>query len=100
MSVSPSGYLSLGLFTPFESLGGRESPAFPLLLQPMPYIVACKCASTPSIPQHCCPLQVCGGSQSFNVVNVLRNLGRWMRMFVIPNQSSIPKAWTEFDEVG
>lgn len=43
--------------------------------------------------------QVCGGSQSFNVVNTLRNLGRWMRMFTIPNQSSIPKAWTEFDEV-
>ncbi|BGP55989.1 hypothetical protein JCM8202v2_003596 [Rhodotorula sphaerocarpa] len=42
--------------------------------------------------------QVNGGSQSFNTVNVLRQLGRWMRMFTIPNQSSIPKAWTQFTE--
>ncbi|KAI9499169.1 NADPH-dependent FMN reductase [Zychaea mexicana] len=42
--------------------------------------------------------QVCGGSQSFNAVNTLRVLGRWMRMVTIPNQSSVPKAWTEFDE--
>ena len=35
-------------------------------------------------------MQVCGGSQSFNVVNTLRLLGRWMRMFTIPNQSSVP----------
>jgi arsenical resistance protein ArsH len=41
-----------------------------------------------------------GGSQSFNVVNILRVLGRWMRMITIPNQSSVPKAWTEFDEKG
>ncbi|KAJ5374675.1 hypothetical protein N7517_006681 [Penicillium concentricum] len=40
--------------------------------------------------------QVCGGSQSFNTVNSLRILGRWMRMFAIPNQSSIPKAYTQF----
>lgn len=43
-------------------------------------------------------MQVCGGSQSFNVVNQLRVLGRWMRMFAIPNQSSVPKAYLEFDE--
>ncbi|KAF9976028.1 hypothetical protein BGZ73_009239 [Actinomortierella ambigua] len=42
--------------------------------------------------------QVCGGSQSFNAVNTLRILGRWMRMFTVPNQSSVPKAWTEFDD--
>ncbi|MFS2201969.1 arsenical resistance protein ArsH [Pseudomonas sp. Pseusp3] len=42
-------------------------------------------------------MQVCGGSQSFNVVNQLRVLGRWMRMFTIPNQSSVPKAFLEFD---
>ncbi|KAF9117135.1 hypothetical protein BGX27_003597 [Mortierella sp. AM989] len=42
--------------------------------------------------------QVSGGSQSFNAVNTLRILGRWMRMFTIPNQSSVPKAWTEFNE--
>lgn len=42
-------------------------------------------------------MQVCGGSQSFNVVNQLRVLGRWMRMFTIPNQSSVPKAFMEFD---
>jgi arsenic resistance protein ArsH len=45
-------------------------------------------------------MQVCGGSQSFNVVNTLRLLGRWMRMFTIPNQSSVPKAYEEFDEAG
>jgi arsenic resistance protein ArsH len=45
-------------------------------------------------------LQVCGGSQSFNVVNQLRVLGRWMRMFTIPNQSSVPKAFLEFDSDG
>ena len=45
-------------------------------------------------------MQVCGGSQSFNVVNQLRVLGRWMRMFTIPNQSSVPKAFLEFDDAG
>ena len=45
-------------------------------------------------------MQVCGGSQSFNVVNQLRVLGRWMRMVTIPNQSSVPKAHLEFDEAG
>jgi arsenic resistance protein ArsH len=45
-------------------------------------------------------MQVCGGSQSFNVVNALRVLGRWMRMVTIPNQSSVAKAWQEFDEDG
>ena len=45
-------------------------------------------------------MQVCGGSQSFNAVNQLRVLGRWMRMFTIPNQSSVPKAYMEFDEAG
>lgn len=45
-------------------------------------------------------MQVCGGSQSFNVVNQLRVLGRWMRMFTIPNQSSVPKAFMEFDTEG
>ncbi len=43
-------------------------------------------------------MQVCGGSQSFNAVNQMRILGRWMRMLTIPNQSSIPKAFLEFDE--
>ena len=45
-------------------------------------------------------LQVCGGSQSFNSVNQMRILGRWMRMITIPNQSSVPKAWLEFDDEG
>ena len=45
-------------------------------------------------------MQVCGGSQSFNVVNTMRLLGRWMRMFTIPNQSSVPMAYKEFDEAG
>lgn len=43
-------------------------------------------------------MQVCGGSQSFNTVNQLRVLGRWMRMLTIPNQSSVAKAFQEFDE--
>ena len=45
-------------------------------------------------------MQVSGGSQSFNAVNQLRILGRWMRMVTIPNQSSVPKAFNEFDEAG
>ncbi|MFP3921016.1 MAG: arsenical resistance protein ArsH [Dichotomicrobium sp.] len=45
-------------------------------------------------------MQISGGSQSFNAVNQLRVLGRWMRMFTIPNQSSVPKAYLEFDEDG
>ena len=45
-------------------------------------------------------MQVSGGSQSFNVVNGLRLLGRWMRMITIPNQSSVPKAYTEFEDNG
>jgi len=45
-------------------------------------------------------MQVNGGSQSFNAVNQLRILGRWMRMVTIPNQSSVPKAFREFDEAG
>jgi len=43
-------------------------------------------------------MQVSGGSQSFNAVNQMRILGRWMRMLTIPNQSSVPKAWLEFDD--
>lgn len=42
-------------------------------------------------------MQVCGGSQSFNAVNQMRVLGRWMRMLTIPNQSSVAKAYQEFD---
>ena len=45
-------------------------------------------------------MQVSGGSQSFNAVNTLRILGRWMRMFTIPNQSSVAKAYREFNEDG
>ena len=43
-------------------------------------------------------MQVSGGSQSFNAVNQLRVLGRWMRMLTIPNQSSVAKAYQEFDD--
>lgn len=45
-------------------------------------------------------MQVSGGSQSFNAVNTLRLLGRWMRMITIPNQSSVAMAYKEFDEEG
>ena len=43
-------------------------------------------------------MQVSGGSQSFNAVNQMRILGRWMRMITIPNQSSVAKAFMEFDD--
>jgi arsenic resistance protein ArsH len=45
-------------------------------------------------------MEVSGGSQSFNAVNQLRILGRWMRMITIPNQSSVAKAFMEFDDAG
>lgn len=45
-------------------------------------------------------MQVSGGSQSFDAVNQMRELGRWMRMLTIPNQSSVAKAFMEFDEAG
>ena len=45
-------------------------------------------------------MQVSGGSQSFNTLNQMRVLGRWMRMITIPNQSSVPKAFMEFDDSG
>ncbi len=45
-------------------------------------------------------MQVCGGSQSFNAVNTMRILGRWMRMFTIPNQSSVARAYQEFEADG
>jgi arsenical resistance protein ArsH len=45
-------------------------------------------------------MQVSGGSQSFNALNQMRVLGRWMRMITIPNQSSVAKAYQEFDETG
>ena len=45
-------------------------------------------------------MQVNGGSQSFNTVNQLRILGRWMRLLTVPNQSSVACAWDEFDEDG
>ena len=45
-------------------------------------------------------MQVSGGSQSFNAVNTLRLLGRWMRMVTIPNQSSVPHAYEQFDDAG
>lgn len=45
-------------------------------------------------------MEVSGGSQSFNAVNQMRVLGRWMRMITIPNQSSVAKAFQEFDEQG
>jgi len=45
-------------------------------------------------------MQVSGGSQSFNAVNQMRVLGRWMQLIIIPNQSSIPKVFPEFDEAG
>jgi arsenic resistance protein ArsH len=45
-------------------------------------------------------MEVSGGSQSFNAVNQLRILGRWMRMITIPNQSSVAKAFLEFDDAG
>jgi arsenic resistance protein ArsH len=57
-------------------------------------------AMRPSQGRTLAVMQVCGGSQSFNVVNTLRLLGRSMRMVTIPNQSSVPMAYKEFDDAG
>lgn len=54
----------------------------------------------PTQGRTCCVAQVNGGSQSFNAVNTLRLLARWMRMPCCTNQSSVPKAWQEFDDNG
>uniref|UniRef100_A0A7S1FQU1 NADPH-dependent FMN reductase-like domain-containing protein n=1 Tax=Corethron hystrix TaxID=216773 RepID=A0A7S1FQU1_9STRA len=54
----------------------------------------------PTQGRTCCVAQVNGGSQSFNAVNTLRTLARWMRMPCCTNQSSVPKAWQEFDDAG
>lgn len=54
----------------------------------------------PTQGRTCCVAQVNGGSQSFNAVNVLRQLARWMRMPCCTNQSSIAKAWQEFGDDG
>ena len=54
----------------------------------------------PTQGKTCCVAQVNGGSQSFNAVNVLRQLARWMRMPCCTNQSSVAKAWKEFDDNG
>jgi len=58
------------------------------------------CAVRPTQGKTLALMQVSGGSQSFNAVNQMRVLGRWMRMITIPNQSSIAKAFLEFDEAG
>ncbi len=57
-------------------------------------------AVRPSQGKTLADMHVCGGSQSFNTVNQLRILGRWMRMITIPNQSSVPKTFLEFDDAG
>lgn len=57
-------------------------------------------ASRPTQGRTLALMQVSGGSQSFNAVNSMRLLGRWMRMITIPNQSSVPKAWQEFGADG
>ncbi|KAJ1461218.1 flavoprotein-like protein, partial [Pelagophyceae sp. CCMP2097] len=54
----------------------------------------------PTQGKMCAVAQVCGGSQSFNAVNALRLLARWMRMPCCTNQASVPKAWQEFDADG
>lgn len=54
----------------------------------------------PTQGRTCLVAQVNGGSQSFNAVNALRILARWMRMPCCTNQSSIAKAWMEFDDAG
>lgn len=64
------------------------------------WILLSEGAVRPSQGKTLAVMQVCGGSQSFNAVNQMRILERWMRMFTIPNQSSVAKAWQEFDENG
>ncbi|MDH4393258.1 MAG: arsenical resistance protein ArsH [Aquabacterium sp.] len=57
-------------------------------------------ASRPTQGKTLAVMQVSGGSQSYNAVNQLRVLGRWMRMLTIPNQSSVAQAYQEFDDAG
>ncbi len=64
------------------------------------WILLSEGAVRPSQGKTLAVMQVCGGSQSFNTVNQMRVLGRWMRMITIPNQSSVAKAWQEFDDDG
>lgn len=58
------------------------------------------CAMRPTQGKTLALMQVSGGSQSFNALNQMRVLGRWMRMLTIPNQSSVAKAFQEFDDAG
>ena len=64
------------------------------------WIPLCVGAVRPTQGKTLAVMEVSGGSQSFNAVNQMRILGRWMRMITIPNQSSVAKAFTEFDEAG
>ncbi|MBM7066508.1 arsenical resistance protein ArsH [Actibacterium sp. 188UL27-1] len=59
--------------------------------------LSCKGGIRPTQGKTLAVMQVSGGSQSFNAVNQMRILGRWMRMVTIPNQSSVPMAWKEFE---
>ena len=57
-------------------------------------------AVRPTLGRTLAVMQVLGSSQSFNAVDTLRLLGRWMRMFTIPKQSSVPKTYEQFDDAG
>lgn len=59
-----------------------------------------ECGVRPTQGRALAVIQVSGGSQSFNAVNAMRLLGRWMRMVTIPNQSSVPRAYELFDDAG
>ncbi|KAL9190643.1 hypothetical protein ACHAXT_000349 [Thalassiosira profunda] len=76
---------------------GNYSAAFKNQIDWMPLTEG---ALRPTQGKTCAVMQVEAGSQSFNTVNNLRVLGRWLRMVVVPNQSSIPRAYTEFLEDG
>lgn len=77
-------------------LADRECIKTGLFKQQIDWIPLSSGAVRPTQGRTLAIAQVSGGSQSFNCVNSLRLLGRWMRMFVIPNQSSVPKAYTQF----
>lgn len=85
-----------GMVWSSPEIHGNMSGAMKTLVDWIPLSVG---AVRPTQGKTLAVMQVSGGSQSFNAVNSLRILGRWMRMITIPNQSSVAKAYQEFDEV-
>mmetsp|Transcript_56469 Transcript_56469/g.156113 ORF Transcript_56469/g.156113 Transcript_56469/m.156113 type:complete len:169 (+) Transcript_56469:903-1409(+) len=94
---SQHGGSAVSPFTPTLQMHGCVTGCFKNQIDNLPLNTG---SVRPTQGRTCVVLQVNGGSQSFNVVNELRRLARWMRMLCIVNQSSVAKAWNEFDDEG